>query len=140
VEHLAKAAKRQGKGMFMLYTDLDNLKQINDTWGHLEGDRALIDIANILKSNHRESDVVARLGGDEFAVIPFGFEGDNIDIILDRLKKAIELHNSTGNRKYKLSLSSGVAFYDPKNPCSIDELLGKADKLMYEQKKNKVGI
>jgi two-component system, cell cycle response regulator len=135
-EHLLKIAKRQKKGMFMLYTDLDDLKQINDTLGHQEGDKALIDVANILKENYRESDIIARIGGDEFVVIPIAFEGDRVDIVLNRLQKALEIHNSTSNRKYKLSLSSGIAFYDPKYPCSIDELLAQADKSMYEHKKN----
>lgn len=137
VEHLLKVAKRQKKGMFMLYADLDHLKQINDTWGHLEGDKALIDIANILKKNYRESDIIARIGGDEFVVIPVGSEGDRVELILERLNRAIELHNLESNNKYKLSLSAGFAYYDPENPCSIDELLSKGDKSMYEWKKIK---
>lgn len=137
VDHLLKVAKRQKKGMFMLYADLDHLKQINDTWGHLEGDKALIDIANILKKNYRESDIIARIGGDEFVVIPVGSEGDRVELILERLNRAIELHNLESNNKYKLSLSAGFAYYDPENPCSIDELLSKGDKSMYEWKKIK---
>ncbi len=137
VEHLFKVAKRQKKGMFMLYADLDNLKQINDTWGHLEGDKALIDIANILKKNYRESDIIARIGGDEFVVIPVGSEGDRVELILERLNRAIELYNLESNNKYKLSLSAGFAYYDPENPCSIDELLSQGDKSMYEWKKIK---
>lgn len=137
VEHLFKVAKRTKKGMYMLYADLDHLKQINDTFGHLEGDRALIDIAQILKMNYRESDIIARIGGDEFVVIPVGTEGDRIELILERLNKAIELYNLESNNKYKLSLSAGFAYYDPDNPCSIDELLSQGDKSMYELKKSK---
>ena len=137
VEHLFKVAKRQNKGMFMLYADLDNLKRINDTWGHQEGDSALIDVANILKKNYRESDIIARIGGDEFVVIPVGTEGDRVELILHRLHKAVELHNLKSSHEYKISISAGLSFYNPENPSSIDELLAQGDKSMYEWKKLK---
>jgi two-component system cell cycle response regulator len=136
-EHQLKVAKRQMTGIYMLYADLDDLKGINDNWGHPEGDLALIDVANILRTNFRESDVIARIGGDEFVVIPVGTAGDNVDIIIDRLQKAIDLHNSVSNRSYRLSISAGAAFYDPASPCSIEELLAQGDKSMYERKKNR---
>jgi diguanylate cyclase (GGDEF)-like protein/PAS domain S-box-containing protein len=137
VEHQLKLSKRQKKGIFMLYADVDNLKEINDTYGHKEGDLALIDTANILKYNYRESDIIARIGGDEFVVIPVGAAGDNVEIISTRLQKAIEVHNSKTNRGYKLSISAGITYYNPLNPCSIDELLLHGDKSMYEQKRHK---
>jgi diguanylate cyclase (GGDEF)-like protein/PAS domain S-box-containing protein len=136
-EQVLKLCKRQKKGVYMLYADIDNLKKINDTFGHKEGDLALIEIADILKKSYRDSDIAARIGGDEFVVIPIGTTGDNIELITSRLQKAIEIHNSKGNRKYKLSVSIGVTYYDPEYPCSIDELLLKVDKLMYEQKRQK---
>jgi diguanylate cyclase (GGDEF)-like protein len=137
VEKLLQLCKREKKGIFMLYTDLDGLKKINDTFGHKEGDMALIDIANILRNNYRESDIIARIGGDEFVVIPIGTTEDSAKIATSRLQKSIEIHNSEINRSYKLSLSFGIAYYDPENPCSIDELLVQGDKLMYEQKRHK---
>ena len=136
-EKLLQLCKREKKGIFMLYTDLDGLKKINDTFGHKEGDMALIDIANILRNNYRESDIIARISGDEFVVIPIGTTEDSAKIATSRLQKSIEIHNSEINRSYKLSLSFGIAYYDPENPCSIDELLVQGDKLMYEQKRHK---
>jgi diguanylate cyclase (GGDEF)-like protein/PAS domain S-box-containing protein len=136
-EQFLKLARRQKQGIFMLYTDLDNLKEINDTFGHKEGDLALIETANLLKRNYRESDVIARIGGDEFVIIPIGTAKDNIGIITSRFEKSIETYNATSNRGYKLSLSYGLAYYDPGNPCSLDELLMQADKAMYEHKRNK---
>jgi len=137
VEQLFKLSKRQKTGMFMLYADIDNLKEINDTWGHKEGDLVIIDMANILKMNYRDSDIVARIGGDEFVVVPVGTDGDNVEEITARLQKSIQVHNAKVNRSYKLSLSAGIAYYDPETPCSVDELLAQGDKLMYEQKKYK---
>lgn len=135
VEQLLKLSKRQKTGIFMLYADVDNLKNINDTFGHQEGDLALIEIANILKKNFRESDIIARIGGDEFVAIPVGTAGDTIEIITARLQKSFEIYNEERNCSYKLSLSVGTAYYDPEHPCSIDELLIQGDKLMYERKR-----
>lgn len=137
VEQYLKIVKRQGTGVLMLYADLDNLKGINDRYGHKEGDLALTQVAKILKENYRESDIIARIGGDEFVVIPVGSMGDCVDIISSRLLKAIDTYNSTSQKGYSLSLSFGIACYDSKNPCSIDELLAMADKRMYEAKAEK---
>jgi diguanylate cyclase (GGDEF)-like protein/PAS domain S-box-containing protein len=137
VDQLLKQAKRQKKGIYMLYADIDHLKEINDTFGHKEGDEALIAIANILKTNYRESDIIARISGDEFVVIPVGTAGDDIEKIIDRLEKSIEIYNSARRQGYKLSLSIGIAYYDPEHPCSVEELLIEGDRLMYEHKKSK---
>ena len=138
VEYLLRMAKRQDRGMFMLYADLDNLKQINDAYGHQEGDLALIEAANLLTKNYRESDIIARIGGDEFVVISAGTPGECIDTILKRLHQALAVYNAKRNRRpYALSISAGIAFYDPQNPCSIDELLAQGDRSMYGHKKQK---
>ncbi len=133
-DHILKLTKRQQKGAYMLYADLDKLKAINDTWGHREGDRALVDAANILKATYRESDVIARIGGDEFVVIPVGTAGDNIENIVGRLQMNIENHNATKKRSYTLLMSCGISYFNPEEPCSLDELLAQGDKMMYRQK------
>ncbi len=137
VDQLLKLAKRQKSGLYMLYADLDDLKGINDTLGHQYGDQALQDIANLFRTTYRESDIVARIGGDEFVVIPVGSAGDNIEGISARIQEHVKRHNEEANRKYKLSVSFGLAYYNPQKPCSIDELLLRADRKMYEQKNNK---
>lgn len=134
-EQLLRLADRNKKGIFMLYADMDRLKMINDNFGHKEGDRAIIETAKILKATYRNSDVIARIGGDEFVVIPVGTSSDNADIITARLQENLKNYNSEGRSAYKLSVSAGVAYYDPENPCTIDELLRQGDKIMYEQKK-----
>jgi diguanylate cyclase (GGDEF)-like protein/PAS domain S-box-containing protein len=136
-DEFLKLAKRQRQGLFMLYADLDNLKLTNDTLGHQAGDQALVDSAEIIKKTYRESDIVARIGGDEFAVIPIGTTGDNIDKLTSRLQENIEHHNSAKKSNYTLSMSCGIAYYDPMAPCSIDELVAHADEMMYEQKRLK---
>ena len=136
-EEFLKLSKRQRTGIFMLYADVDNLKMINDTAGHQEGDQALCDIAAILQTTYRESDIIARIGGDEFVVLPIGTTGANIEKIISRLQRNIENHNAARESSHALSLSLGTSFYDPGRPSSVDELITLADKLMYEQKRLK---
>ena len=136
-EQLLKQAKRQKRGLYMLYVDLDNLKGINDQWGHHTGDIALIHTANMLKENYRESDIIARIGGDEFVVLPAGKAGDNFDSIIHRLDEAVDLKNAQGGREFTLSLSAGISYFNPTNPCTIEELLVLGDRSMYEKKKIK---
>jgi len=138
-EQQLKLAKRGANKVYMLYLDLDSFKEINDTFGHDEGDKALKDLAKILKSSYRESDVIGRLGGDEFVVFPIGSDDETIRIVVDRLLKNIDIHNNNSNKSYKLSVSVGVANYDPIAPCSLGELITKADHIMYENKRNKQG-
>jgi len=138
IEHQLKLAKRKKTGMFLLYADLDDLKSINDTWGHREGDVALIETAKILRKNYRESDIIARIGGDEFVVFPAGTSDDDSEKILGRLYNAFLHHRLQHTPGYKLSISAGVSLYHPDTPCSIDELLALGDKSMYERKMKKI--
>ena len=137
VDQLLKVSRREKKGFFLLYADVDNLKAINDTYGHTEGDRVLVEIARILKENYRASDIIARIGGDEFVAAPAGSEGDDTGIITGRLKKCIDIYNARVKRSYDISISAGISYYDPLNPCSVHELLASGDQAMYEQKKLK---
>jgi len=132
-----KMADRLKRGIFILYADLDGLKAINDTLGHKEGDRAIKETAIILNETFRNSDIIGRIGGDEFVIIPIGTAGDNLEVITSRLQNNIDIQNETIGRNYKLSLSVGIAYYDPEHPITMDELLSMADALMYEQKRNK---
>ena len=136
-EHQLKIVRRDKRRTFLLYADLDNLKEINDTLGHAEGDTALIEFSNILRATYRESDIIARIGGDEFVVYPAGTSDDNADTISARLQNNIEMHNAKRQHKFKLSVSLGIVLYDPETSHTIDELMVKADKLMYEIKKQR---
>jgi len=135
-EQYLKLSVRKKEKLLLLFIDMDNLKWINDHHGHNEGDQALIDLANILKETFRESDIIARIGGDEFVVLSESAD-ENGEIIVTRLYENIEDHNAKGSRRYPLSISVGTTQFDPKYPISIDELLSKADALMYAQKRRK---
>jgi len=134
VEPLLMLAKRYRRSVFLLYADMDGLKEINDILGHHEGDQALIDMATIFKATFRETDIIARIGGDEFVVIPIADKREDADIVTARLKERVIAHNKTKGRAYKLTISAGLSCYDPSVPRSIDDLLRQAERLMYEEK------
>jgi len=136
-EQQLKIADRMKREMMMIYIDLDKMKYINDTFSHQEGDRALIDTANILRATFRPADIIARIGGDEFAIMALETGAAYSEILVSRLKVNVDAHNDKSNRSYTLSFSVGLTPYDPGAPCSIDELLSRADALMYEQTKRK---
>ncbi|MGD0277524.1 MAG: PAS domain S-box protein [Syntrophales bacterium] len=137
-EQQLKYAERNKKKSMLAFVDLDGMKQINDIWGHEEGDRALINTANLLKQVFRKSDIIARLGGDEFAVLAADVSETMPDVFLRRLQKLLDTHNSMKDQRYRLSMSVGSTFYEPDNPTSLDEIMSLADKLMYEDKRRKV--
>jgi diguanylate cyclase (GGDEF)-like protein/PAS domain S-box-containing protein len=134
IEQILKLANRERRGVFLIYADLDNLKAINDTLGHHEGDQALVQTTALLQATFRESDIIARIGGDEFVVIPMDSGEGNADIIKARFRKNLMDHNESIDHPFTLSISLGMAYYDPDSPCSVDELLRQAEKLMYDDK------
>ena len=134
-----KLADRRKKKLVLLYCDLDNLKMINDFQGHKMGDRALITVAQLLKSTFRESDIIARMGGDEFAILAIEAE-TNGDRMIQRLNESLASLSESQEFHKTLTLSSGYAHYDPEYPRSIDEVLAEADAHMYSQKQPKKNL
>ena len=131
-----KAADRAKRRMVLLFADFNGLKRINDAFGHPEGDLVLIETADVLKETFRESDIIARIGGDEFVVLAIETGGTPAEILTTRLQENLEARNAREGRRYKLSLSMGLARYDPERPCSIDELVARANIAMYERKRS----
>ena len=130
-----KLAARKNQSLLLLYCDVDNLKKINDSYGHQEGDLALIRTADALEKTFRDSDTLARLGGDEFVVLASEASSQTQEVLLRRLEKNLKKSNANEFR-YELSLSVGVARFDPKRAISLGELMAQADEAMYEQKRN----
>ncbi len=136
-EQYLESFQRSDNGLVVLYADLDGLKGINDSLGHLEGDRALVRTAEVLKEAFRSSDIIARLGGDEFVLLAGVGADESAESLTDRLQQKLALANAQRNRPYDLSISIGVAHYDPDEACTIEELMGRADRVMYEEKRKK---
>jgi diguanylate cyclase (GGDEF)-like protein len=135
-ERQLKLGRRSGRGMLLFVMDVDRLKQINDSFGHLEGDHALKRTADALEETFRDSDVVARLGGDEFAVLAIEASSHSEATIKTRLFECLKSIRAEQSR-YEISLSLGVARFDPSNRTSLGELMVKADQAMYEQKRRR---
>lgn len=137
-EKQLKIAGRMKNKMLLFSADLDGLKKINDTYGHHEGDRALIDAAGIVRECFRGSDIIARIGGDEFVVLLT--EKANVDpaMLAKRIREQTERRNSECRRSYPLSFSIGMASYDPGRSSTLGDLLVAADRSMYDDKKKKV--
>jgi diguanylate cyclase (GGDEF)-like protein len=123
--------------MLLFFGDVDQLKLINDTLGHAQGDMALKGITSILKECFREADIMARIGGDEFVVLTTDDSRDSDEIIIKRIEAALIAFNQQPDKTYTLTLSLGVAHYDPSSPSTLDELLAKADSQMYLQKQSR---
>lgn len=136
-EHALFQAKREGKEVGILFIDLDNLKRINDQFGHEEGDRALQEFSRMLRRVFRKSDILARIGGDEFAVFLKGVKDTDLQRILDRLKALVEEWNKGIARSYHLSFSAGWVPSPPLEAQRIQELLSLADAEMYREKRRK---
>ena len=134
-----KVTERTKKDMLLFFADLDKLKHINDTLGHQEGDKALIEAATILKEVFRESDIIGRMGGDEFAILAIDTTDETREVLIKRLQNYLDDYNRPEGRNYTLYLSIGIAHYDPEKPSTLDELMAQADTLMYEQKRSKQG-
>jgi diguanylate cyclase (GGDEF)-like protein/PAS domain S-box-containing protein len=136
-EQQMKIADRMNRGMLLIFVDLDDLKQINDTYGHYQGDRALTDVALLLQKTFREADILARYGGDEFVVLMIETPESGDELFLTRLGEHLEYYNRSEQRPFRLSLSTGFSRYTPGTPVNFNDLLIEADRIMYEQKKAK---
>lgn len=118
------------------YLDLDNLKRINDGFGHMEGDYYISMLAFALKKVFRASDIICRIGGDEFVVLILNATEE---IVIARIKKA-EIHFLEAGQKYRqyeIGFSYGIKVVDEHNVLGADALLEEADHFMYERKKKK---
>jgi diguanylate cyclase (GGDEF)-like protein len=122
---------RTGRPFCVLLLDLDGLKKINDTHGHVAGSRALCRLADILRVTCRETDLAARYGGDEFAVVMPESEDDGARRAMRRIAENV----AKDMEKPRISVSIGAAVF-PRDGVSISELLEAADRALYA-KKNK---
>ena len=142
LQHLDKCIARQktaaDKRLYLLMLDIDHFKQINDTFGHLEGDRALVRLANALKAAGAHTRcLIARYGGDEFSIVLETEDHDNAkDEFVEKIYEALQAENAEGDKPYLLEISIGAARYTPEIG-SIPDLIREADTDLYRCKKRK---
>ena len=135
-QHLI-SVQRANKSLMVVYADLDGLKQINDSFGHKEGDRALIKTAELLRETFRSSDILGRLGGDEFTVFAAVEPEGGVETVMARLNDKFQRYNSQNASPYRLSISVGLAFMHPDETQTVEELMAQADESMYTNKRQR---
>lgn len=123
-------AKRHRKAIAFMMIDLDHFKQVNDTYGHLNGDAVLAELASILKTGARESDVCARYGGEEFALILHETTAAGAHTLAERIRAKVAAATFPGG--LKLTISIGVAATD--EPALFTSLIERADQALYTAK------
>jgi diguanylate cyclase (GGDEF)-like protein len=132
-----RIAERINQSIVLFFFDLDDFKSVNDKFGHQEGDVALTKTAEMLRKTFRQSDILGRTGGDEFIALVIQNNPIDVESISTRLEENLKNLNSEINKEYRLSLSFGVAYFDPAKKQTIDNLIATADKMMYAQKRKK---
>jgi diguanylate cyclase (GGDEF)-like protein len=138
-EQQMRLSRRWDTGLLLLVLDIDGLDAINQRFGRAAGDRALVETSQLLRESFRDSDVKARVGGDEFSVLLAGAGEGTCEVIDARLTENLVRLNGTAERESPLSLSGGVARWDPQSGQGVTEVLGHAEHLMHEQKRGIAG-
>jgi diguanylate cyclase (GGDEF)-like protein len=133
-EQAMREAERSNLPLTILAIDLDDLKYVNDQFGHNVGSQFVLDVAKLLRENFEGADILARVGGDEFVVITKGKEMESI-LALTRIGEIADAMNADGKRPYRISFSVGEAVGDPASKESLSDLVAKADHMMYARKR-----
>jgi len=142
-EELAKReisrAKRYKHRLCLIIIDVDNLKEVNTEYGHLEGDEVLRKIAKVLRGESREVDILVRWGGDEFILVMPETKKSGPSLFAKRVSEELYKLSSSMTNKPSLSVTMGVTFW--KKGLGLDVLIDKADDdLLKKKKKKKVWI
>jgi diguanylate cyclase (GGDEF)-like protein len=130
-----KRARRYGSTVAAIFFDLDDFKEVNDQYGHLVGSHILMEMATVILTGVRDTDIVARYGGDEFVVILPEADFEQAALVAERMREKIARHLFTGGRNLRLRLTAsfGVASF-PQHAQSPQQLIANADAAMYEAK------
>jgi diguanylate cyclase (GGDEF)-like protein len=129
-------ARRYGRALTVAFCDVDGFKELNDTLGHLEGDRVLKRIAASLRDSTRGSDFSGRVGGDEFAVCLVETDLEAGRAFLKRFERQVSELGETGALPAGVTVSAGIAHF-PGDASTVEELLRRADERLYDEKRSK---
>lgn len=126
--------KQRASMLFLIMTDIDHFKNINNLYGHIAGDGAIKQVGQILVKSVQKSDFIARIGGDEFAVVGERANEREVMETVEAIRRETILHNESKLTPYKLSLSIGYSLLRKGGSKTMDELMMEADRRMYEEK------
>ena len=127
-------ALEEDKEFALIEMDMDNLKKINDTYGHAAGDEAIETIAKVLKSVSGSREICSRVGGDEFWIIAYEYTAGQLEDYIDRFYKGLDAENKTGQRDYDISMSCGSMICKPSDEYTMDKFMSIVDAAMYKNK------
>ena len=127
---------RHGKSFTLCYVDIDDLKMVNDTYGHSEGDELISTACDAMRESIRQMDTVCRMGGDEFLILFPECDLADAELVWDRITEKLDAYNSRNSKPYKVSLSHGILEYSPSSRDTIEHLLKRFDALMYREKRD----
>lgn len=126
---------RHGNELSILYMDVDHFKKFNDTYGHQIGDQVLVELAQIMREQARESDLVARYGGEEFCIALPETDMPGAEVFAERLRARVENHRiKTPNQELRVTISIGICNLATSGCRNRDELIKAADKCLYQAK------
>lgn len=137
IREILKNPVNNGKKAVAIYADMDNLKIVNDEFGHDEGDFSIKTIAKILSESFRSSDVVGRMGGDEFAAFAIINQDSHPDKIKERIQRSMQAFNDQSDKPYYVNISIGLYEFIIDDTVEIEQILTKADAELYIEKKEK---
>ena len=132
---LFEKSKAQGKPLVVMFMDMDRLKDINDVFGHSQGDNALILFSGVLKRCVKQDKIAVRYGGDEFLIIGKVEDRDEAESFKQLLEEELRRQNEESGLPYPIEASIGYVLTNPKSKDELDDYVKKADELMYEVKK-----
>lgn len=135
--NLLQKLKKQGEMAELLFADINRLKKVNDTQGHLVGDKFIREIANCIKENLREEQLLMRYGGDKFVVFGRITDEEEQNLQIKNIRESIERRNETQKLEFPLSASIGVTVYQASEILNLDVIIEQADHKMYEEKRKK---
>jgi diguanylate cyclase (GGDEF)-like protein len=130
-------ARSRARDFLLFYFDIDGLKAINDSFGHLNGDEALRDMSALLTKAFRQTDILARMGGDEFVVLAIDMKPDQEHVVRRRLAAIVSDFNATSGKPYVLAYSMGCAARQASSYGSLEEMMDEADRHLYAEKRDK---
>ena len=133
---LLKMAKREGLSFSIVIMDLDELKKINDEYGHIAGDKTLVSFSNIAELTCRDSDLICRFGGDEFLFFLPNTTSEQAVKFSERFISVINENKECGDMEIPYTVSIGVAIYPDLEIENMEEIIIAADKALYQAKRH----
>lgn len=136
-DEMVMNARYNKQNLFLIFLDVDGLKQVNDVFGHEMGDKLICEMADVLRKSRDKEELLMRYGGDEFVVLGEGFEEEKVQAYVERIRKAMDEKNHNPGRKYRIDASIGYHMLSWDDIRPLSAIIELADQNMYQEKREK---